>query len=196
MLVACTDRWVPVEESAANHLVLTVRGLPTDEHPTGVWYVDAGLGDALHEALPLAAGEYRQGPFRLSLSEADGGGWHLQHDPIGGFVGMGWTTGEAGWSVLSAKHQWLSTSPESGFVRIGMAERRDATGVDVVRGLIVSRIGSDARTDEPITSRRGWFDVLHELFGLRFDSTPPEALDQLWSRTLDNHSSWEAAGRP
>jgi arylamine N-acetyltransferase len=186
----------PDSDSVANHLVLTVRDLPTDEHPDGVWYVDAGLGDALHEALPLATGEYRQGPFLLTLSDDGGGGWHLQHDPNGGFVGMGWTMVEADWSDFSAKHHWLSTSPESGFVRIGMAEHRDATGVDVVRGLIVSRIGSDARTEEPITDRAGWFDALGELLGLRFDSTPPEVPDQLWSRTLSNHRAWETAGGP
>ena len=44
-----------------NHLVLTVDGLHTDENPLGTWYVDAGLGDALYEAVPLAAGDFRQG---------------------------------------------------------------------------------------------------------------------------------------
>lgn len=180
----------------ANHLVLTVRGLPADDNPGGVWYVDVGLGDALYEALPLTTGEYRHDPFVLTVDEVGSQGWHLQHDPRGGFVGMGWTSSDAHWSDFAGPHQWLSTSPESGFVRIGMAERRDASGVDVVRGLVVSRIGRDARTDEPITDRGTWFAVLDELFGLRFDSSPLEVLDRLWSRTLDNHRSWEAAGRP
>ena len=55
-----------------NHLVLTVADLPTNENPSGVWYVDAGLGDALHEALPLVAGEYEQGPFHLRLEATRG----------------------------------------------------------------------------------------------------------------------------
>ena len=29
-----------------NHQVLTVDQLPDEGNPTGVWYVDAGLGDA------------------------------------------------------------------------------------------------------------------------------------------------------
>lgn len=132
----------------------------------------------------------------MTLTEASPDGWHLQHDPIGGFVGMRWTTAEARWADFAEKHQWLSTSPRSGFVRIGMAERRDATGVDVVRGVIVSRIGTDAYSGEPITARDEWFDVLHDLFCLRFDSIAPEVLDRLWIRTLHNHRSWEAAGRP
>ena len=42
-------------EEMANHLVLTVRNLPNDANPDGTWYVDVGLGDALHEPLPLRA---------------------------------------------------------------------------------------------------------------------------------------------
>ena len=51
----------------ANHLVLTVRGLPEEANPGGAWLVDVGLGDALHEPLPLVAGSYEQGPFRYGL---------------------------------------------------------------------------------------------------------------------------------
>lgn len=145
----------PDEASIANHLVLTVDGLTSDDNPSGVWYVDAGLGDAMHEPLPLAAGVYRQEPFRLVLTAPGDrlGDWHLDHDPAGGFVGMGWTTAAAELADFEAKHHWLSTAPESGFVQVAMAERRDATGVDVIRGLVLTRIGSDARTHEPITDR-------------------------------------------
>jgi hypothetical protein len=70
------------ELEMANHLVLTVGGLPTDDHPEGTWYVDAGLGDALHEPTPLVAGPFEQGPFALRLDETHGedGDWHLTHD--------------------------------------------------------------------------------------------------------------------
>ena len=105
----------PDAESAGNHLVLTVGGLPTSENPSGIWYVDAGLGDALHEALPLIAGTYVQEPFRLVLDEPAGGvgEWHLTHDPTGGFAGMSWKTAEAELRNFAPKHQWLSTSPVS-----------------------------------------------------------------------------------
>lgn len=191
----------PDADAMGNHLVLTVRGLPTDGNPDGTWYLDAGLGDALHEALPLVAGEHEQGPYAFRLdevaSDASGTvGWHLTHDPKGGFAGMSWTQCEATWGSFAAKHQWLSTSPESGFVRIGMAERRDATGVDVVRGLVVIRVGSDARTSEPLTERSEWFSALADLFGLHFASSPPEVLDALWARTVDAHRAWDASGRP
>ena len=53
-----------------NHLVLTVDQLPSEANPSGVWYVDTGLGDALHDPLPLAAGRHDQPPFRLTRSSA------------------------------------------------------------------------------------------------------------------------------
>lgn len=53
----------PNPNAMGNHLVLTVTGLPFVDNPTGEWYVEAGLGDALHEPLPLAPGTYLQEPL-------------------------------------------------------------------------------------------------------------------------------------
>jgi arylamine N-acetyltransferase len=183
----------PDETSAGNHLVLTVSGLPTDDNPSGVWYVDVGLGDALHEPLPLMAGVYQQEPFRLSLEETgvERSEWHLTHDQSGGFTGMGWNTKQAELADFTAKHQWLSTSPESGFVQLAMAERRDATGIDVMRGLILTRIGRNARSGQPLTKRDEWFTALADVFDLRFDKSTPESLDNLWNRVLAAHRTWE-----
>jgi N-hydroxyarylamine O-acetyltransferase len=75
----------PDEAAMGNHLVLTVDQLPTEANPGGVWYVDAGLGDAVHDPLPLLAGIHAQPPFRLSLEQVDGSTWHLTHDPGGRF---------------------------------------------------------------------------------------------------------------
>ena len=60
----------PNPNAMGNHLVLTVTGLPSETNPSGTWYVDAGLGDALHEPLPLAPGAYVQDPFHLALESA------------------------------------------------------------------------------------------------------------------------------
>jgi N-hydroxyarylamine O-acetyltransferase len=185
----------PNPEAAGNHLVLTVTGLPTDEHPAGSWYVDVGLGDALHEPMPLTPGVARQGPFRLELAQtADG--WHLQHDRAGGFPGMTWSAAATdGDEPFLTQHRRLSTSPDSGFVKLGIAESWDADGVDVVRGLMLLRIGTDGGSEE-LTDRATWFAALRERFGLRFDDSAPGTTDRLWRRTLDNHRRWDAAGRP
>lgn len=188
----------PSENEMTNHLVLTVSGLPTEENPAGTWYVDAGLGDALHEALPLVAGEYTQGPFHVSLEETPGavGDWHLNHDPAGSFSGMSWRNAAVGMDAFAERHEWLSTSPESGFVRVAVAQRRDATGVDIIRGLVLTRVGVGVAPTEPLTARDDWFGALADLFDLRFDGIAPERLDQFWAKALAAHLAWEEAGRP
>jgi len=181
-----------------NHLVLTVSGLPTPDHPSGVWYVDAGLGDAMFEALPLAEGVYNQRPFRLALDRtADGvGDWHLTHDPAGSFTGMSWRLAPASITEFEERHAWMSTSPESGFVRVMTAQRREATGVVALRGLVLSRVEEGAASSEDLTERDEWCAALGDLFGLRFDGAAPDMLDALWERTLAGHVAWDAAGRP
>lgn len=183
----------PDPDAAGNHLALTVAGLPDPANPTGVWYVDVGLGDALHEPLPLVPGPYVQGPFRVGLERMGADGWHLTHDPAGGFSGMSWTTAPARQADFEEKHTWLSTSPDSGFVQVAMAERRDAGGVDVIRGLVLARIGTNAFTAEPVTSRQEWFAVLGDVFGLRFDASPTGAVDRLWATVQAAHRRWEDA---
>jgi arylamine N-acetyltransferase len=184
----------PNDTVMGNHLVLTVERLPSDANPGGVWYVDAGLGDALHEPLPLAAGTHDQPPFRLSLEHvSDKSQWHLTHDPGGGFTGMTWTSTSATMADFEPKHHWLSTSPESGFVQVAMAERRDATGVDVIRGLVLSRIGTGARTAEAVTSRAEWFDLLADLFDLRLQTMTPQTRDRLWTNVLTAHRRWQGS---
>jgi N-hydroxyarylamine O-acetyltransferase len=150
----------------------------------------------LHEPLPLAAGAYQQEPFRLILDARPGrvDEWHLTHDPAGGFASMSWNTADVTMDVFTERHRWLSTSPDSGFVRVAMAERRDAAGVDVIRGLVLTRIGVGARSDEALTTREDWFAALADVFDLRFDASTPEAVDHLWERVVAGHRAWEAAG--
>jgi arylamine N-acetyltransferase len=184
----------PTPDEVGNHLVLTVRLPPGDSNPDGVLYVDAGLGDALHGPLPLIAGRHAAPPFSLSLEQPNGpSSWHLTHDPRGAFSGMSWTMAPARWSDFEARHRWLSTSEESGFVQVAMAERRDATGVDAVRGLVFSRIGDGARTQEPVTDRSAWFDLLAGTFDLRLQAMAPDARDRLWANVLAAHQHWRAS---
>ncbi len=182
----------PSPNAMGNHLVLTLTGLPSDINPSGQWYVDTGLGDALHEPLPLAPGTYVQEPFRLTLERAGERAWQLTHDPAGGFRSMTWTTAEALSTDFAAQHEWLSTSPESGFVQVPMAERRDATGVDVIRGVVLARVGANAFTADPVTRQSEWFDVLADVFDLRFEATPHQSRQRLWDKVFDAHRAWQA----
>jgi arylamine N-acetyltransferase len=188
----------PTEDSMTNHLVLTVHGLPSAANPGGDWYVDAGLGDALHEPLPLIAGDYRQGPFDFVLDETPGGvgDWHLRHDPAGGFAGMSWRSAPVGMDAFAQRHAWLSTSPESGFVRVLTAQRRDASGVDILRGLTLRRIG-DRASEATLTTRADLTGVLGDLFGLDVSPVSDRAWDALWAGVQAAHVAWTSTrGRP
>ncbi|HMK11114.1 MAG TPA: arylamine N-acetyltransferase [Acidimicrobiales bacterium] len=182
----------PSVDALTNHLVLTVAGLPTDTNPVGSWYVDVGLGDALHEAVPLEAGEFTQGPFLLSLEAThDGvGDWHLTHDPKGTFPGMSWRMSAATMTDFANRNVVLSTSPESGFVRISSAQRRDATGVDIMRGLFLTRVGEGTAPSDALTGRDDWFGALADIFDLTFDGVDSAVLDRLWSNVRTAHDAW------
>lgn len=186
----------PTEDSMTNHLVLAVHGLPSAANPGGDWYVDAGLGDALDGPLPLIAGDYRQGPFDFVLDETPGGvgDWHLTHDPAGGFAGMSWRAAPVGMDAFAERHAWLSTSPESGFVRVLTAQRRDASGVDILRGLSLRRIG-DGASESMLATRAELVDVLGDLFGLDVSPVSDQAWEALWARVHATHVAWESTRR-
>lgn len=189
----------PTEAEMTNHLVLTVNGLPTDANPEGIWYVDAGLGDAMHDPLPLIAGAYDQGPFQLGLEETPGDGevgdWHLTHDPKGVFSGMTWRSAPTEIEVFAPRHEWLSTDAESGFVKVLSAQRRDATGVDILRGLTLSRVG-ELETESTLTTKAELIEALRDVFGFEPDTFDPDTFDVLWTGVHRAHVEWEAAGRP
>ncbi|WP_113703435.1 arylamine N-acetyltransferase family protein [Nonomuraea lactucae] len=178
----------------ANHLVLTVRGLPDEDNPGGEWLVDLGLGDGLHEPLPLVAGTYRQGPFVYGLrpSEVAPGGWRLDHDPGGSFLGMDFGPAATGMSAFAEMHAHLSTSPESGFVRVATVQRRDASGVDCLRGLVLSRLGNGG-SSVTLDTARDYFAALADVFGLTLDDVAAGEKEALFGRVFAAHEAWLAA---
>jgi arylamine N-acetyltransferase len=100
---------------------------------------------------------------------------------------------------FAEKHTFLSTSPESGFVKLLSVQRRDADGADVMVGLVFRRVdGEDPAPPQSLTDRNDWFDVLTDVFHLRLDGAEPEAIDRLWDTSLAAHRAWEEkqAGKP
>lgn len=179
----------------ANHLVLTVRGLPEEANPGGAWLVDVGLGDALHEPLPLVAGSYEQGPFRYGLrpSEVAPGGWRFDHDPGGAFAGLDFELAATDMSAFTAMHEQLSTSPTSGFVRVLTVQRRDAKGTDSLRGLVLSRVGT---WSDSITLDRAddFYAALADIFRLPLDDVGAKDRDTLWRKVHTAHERWLTGG--
>ncbi|WP_433381963.1 arylamine N-acetyltransferase family protein [Actinoplanes sp. CA-142083] len=180
--------------ATGNHLVLTVSDLPSAEAPDGRWLADLGMGDGLHEPVPLAVGAFRQGPFSYALraSVAEPGGWRFDHDPRGSFLGMDFRAAETEMSAFNDMHGFLSTSPESGFVRALAVFRRDATGCDCLRGLVLTRVGEhDARTT--LDSAGDYLAALSDIFYIRLADVTRAEREALWRRLITAHEDWLAA---
>jgi arylamine N-acetyltransferase len=184
----------PGENDLTNHLVLLVGGLPTDDNPTGDWYVDAGLGDALYEPLPLLAGTYGQDPMTFGLSETPGGvgDWHFAHDPAGSFPGMNFRSAVATIDDFAPRHQILSTSPDSGFVKTVTAQRRARDRVLALRALTLKSQGSAGSETTFVTDRHDWFALLADEFLLPLEGVDSDAKDRLWSSAQTSHEAWLA----
>ncbi|MEV6103345.1 arylamine N-acetyltransferase [Streptomyces sp. NPDC051940] len=177
--------------ATGNHLALTVR--LGDER----WLVDTGLGDGLHEPLPLREGSHIQGPFTYGLthSVAAPGGWRLIHDPRGSFTAMDFAPDPVDLPSFTAEHARLSTSPDSGFVRVLTAQRRDAKGVDVLRGCVLRRIDEAGTAEQILQTADEWYAALTGLFGLDLGDVDAAERTRLWHKVRAAHEEWEAGGR-
>lgn len=183
----------PRPEAYGNHLALTVELNET------TWMVDAGLGNAHHEPLPLplAVGEHRQGPFtyRLERIAAVHDSWRFVHDPgLNSFYGMDFSLAPATWPDFLPQHAELSTSPASSFVSRVQIHRRDITGADSIVGCMLRRFeGGDRRTERELGSASELFAAAADIFGLRLDATSESDRATLWRRTLAAHETWLTA---
>jgi len=185
----------PVGAGIANHLALTVHGLPDPGNPGGDWFVDVGLGDALHAPLPLVAGDYRQGPFRYRLgpSAIEPGGWRWDHDPRGSFAGADFRAERATTADFTARHAFLTNSPRSPFVRTCSVQRRDAGGVDDLTGCVLERRDGVERTPRTLETSAEWYGVLADVFDLPLADVDAPARAALWARVRAAHEAWLAA---
>ncbi|MGW1776812.1 arylamine N-acetyltransferase family protein [Streptomyces sp. NPDC002104] len=179
--------------ASGDHLALTVRVPGTGT----AFYVDAGLGDGPHEPLPLREGTYRQGAFTYSLERLPAAAWLYRHPgssaPLVNFRAE--PAGTAGAAGFEAEHVRLSTSADSGFVRTFAALRRDADGVDTLRGRVLSRIDPvKGNTERVLDGPEEFYAVLEGVFGRALDDLTPADRAALWARVSRAHESW-AAGR-
>ena len=179
--------------ATAGHMALTVEGLPDEACPEGVWMVDVGLGAVLHEPMPLREGAYRQGPFEFGAAPLGRrlGRVALDNDPKGSFVGMDFRSEPAEVADFAEMHEYLSTAPESGFVRTSVVQRRDSAGADVLRGLVLTRLGADSAPGTVLRSRAEWYEALADVFGLTLEDVGAAERERLWARLVAAHREYE-----
>jgi len=193
-------------DGSLNHLVLVVSGLPTEACPGGHWWVDVGLGDGFAEPLPIMRGEHLDAGFRYELYAGFGAtaagrphgpaAWTFAHDPLGTFTGIVVTERPTDAAAVGLAHTKLSTDPSSGFLKCLVVARRDATGVDVLRGCVLSRVEPSRTETRDLTAYDEWRAALTDGVGLPVDDIPADNLRALFGRNLAAHHDWDAAGRP
>jgi len=184
------DRW----SGSLNHLVLVVSGLPTAENPGGEWWPDVGLGDAIHEPLPLVVGDYDQGGFAYALTEVRADGWSFAAAPAGSFTGVEVAPAPTTAQVDSC-HATLSTPPDGRFAKVLVVQRRQPEHVDVVRGCLYHRVTPDAQSETVLTTYDEWRGAIEGGCGLSLQEIGEAELRRLFDRQYDGHLAWEAAGR-
>ena len=166
-----------------NHAAVVVHSLPTEANPGGRWYVDAGLGDVLHEPLPLRAwrGSDAYASYELAPVSDGVGHWRLGARSPGGVAAVTMDARPTAIGAFRARHLFNATSGESSFARTVTAQRRHATGTDVLRGCVLTRRDGTLVSSDTFTSCATWLAALDDVFGMRLDVGRP-ALDDLWAR--------------
>ena len=94
---------------------------------------------------------------------------------------------------FTARHEILSTSPESSFVRTCSVQRRDADGVDALIGCVLRRDGLAGTSSRTIETQDEWFQALADVFDLPLTDVDAGERDALWRRVRATHEAWLAA---
>lgn len=176
---------------SGDHLALTVRV------GGGAYFVDTGLGDGPHEPLPLRAGAYERGRFRYVMErleplEGEGPGWTYRN-PGGPMPRVNFRDAPAVTADFAAMHTRLSSAAESPFVRNFALLRRDAEGVDVLRGRVLSRIDPARGTSQrELAGPEEFRAAIEGVFGRRLDGLTPEDRAALWAAACRAHEAWQA----
>jgi N-hydroxyarylamine O-acetyltransferase len=169
-----------------NHLVLlvTIDGRR--------WWPDLGVGDALRDPVEVVTGKIRQGPFRYEITDVGEEGWTFRHDPAtGSFTALDVRASQPTDAEVAEAHQVLSTPPDGRFTRVLVVQRRNDTGVGILRGIRHQRIGDGAFTRD-LDSYDDWRAAL-EFLGVNLVGVTGGELRSLHARMLAAHQEWVAA---
>ena len=183
------------QEAWGRHLALTVALDGRD------WFVDVGLGDALYEPVALpddreVPWEFDQGPFRYRLEASDEvpGAWRFVHDPVqASFTAMDFGPDAVAMTQFEQRHEFLSTSPDSGFVRVLKLLRRDPSTAYGLTGCVLHRQDAEGRDERVLSSRDEWFEAVADVFGMPLSEVDATGRDSLWEWLTVSHEAWLAA---
>jgi N-hydroxyarylamine O-acetyltransferase len=173
----------------SNHLGLVVY-LKDSSRQSEKWIVDVGLGDMIHEPLPLKSGAYNQGQFIYKVEDSHlcDGGWRLVHDPKGTFAGVDFDPFPIkDVSHFHTNHRSLSESPDSHWVNLLVAKNRHHTGSHSLIGCNFSFYDKSGFHSREVDNQVEWFDILTDTFGIDLTEYSSLKRDQMWKRAMEKH---------
>ena len=176
-----------------NHVAIIAEGLPCENNPDGRWWVDVGLGDALHKQMPLMNASVNQGGMQFGM-EAVGengvGDWHLIADPSCWIAGVNMAEQPSSMSEFEDRHHFNMYSPESGYAKVVTAQLRKPHGKTILRGCVLTKTDGEVVTTHTSRSLTEWQEVLGDEFGLTFENIPEASLKKLWVKVQKIHEEW------
>ncbi|MBE5203355.1 arylamine N-acetyltransferase [Pectobacterium quasiaquaticum] len=176
-----------------NHVVIIAEGIPCESNPNGRWWVDVGLGDALHKQMPLMNATRHQGLMQFGMEEVgeDGvGDWHLTADPSCWIAGVSMADQPANMDDFLDRHHFNVHSPESGYAKVVTAQLLKPNGKTIMRGCVLTQTDGSIVTTHTSESLPEWLEVLSEEFALTFENVPDESLKELWVKVRRIHEEW------
>jgi arylamine N-acetyltransferase len=176
-----------------NHVALIAGGLPSESNPNGRWWVDVGLGDALHEQMPLMNTVVKQDAMQFGVEAVDENGvgdWHLITDPSCWIAGVSLADQPANMMDFIDRHHFNVHSPASGYAKVVTAQLRRPNGKTILRGCVLTKTDGIVVTTHTSASLAEWLDVLRDEFGLTFENVPDESLATLWVKVRQIHEEW------
>jgi N-hydroxyarylamine O-acetyltransferase len=182
-------------DTSLNHLVLEAHGLPTAENPGGRWWVDAGLGDAFRDPLPITTGSHDQGGFDYEITEVREDGWSFRRRSLGTFTGIDIRSLPTDQAVVDEAHARLSAPGSGRFAQVLVVQRRDSTGIDTVRGCLHHRTLPAGDTETELTSYDAWREALVDGTHLSLEGIDDDELRALYADHWAKHLVWVASGR-
>jgi len=190
-LAAAVGRARAGDAALGNHLALRVQlGRP--------YLADVGFGDGIFEPLPLRTGPLTQRGFPFRLDRLADGWWRIHNHPRGAAPSFDFEERPGDRSMMERQCAHLQTAPDSAFRRVAVVQRHVPEGLVVLRGRVLSRIGSEGLDKRVVESRAEYERVLRGTLGLdRAGDLDAQDLDLLWENVQQQHRVFlrEQAGR-
>ena len=168
------------DKTIGNHLVVIAQL----ERP---YLVDVGFGDGPLDPIPLAEGRYMHGSFEIGL-ERQCEWWRFRNHTAAAGESFDFKEQPRDIDWFQEKCTELQTSPESGFTKTTVLQRRLPDRIYVLRGLRASNIRASNATACVVESQSEYARLLSDWFDIDLGAD----LARLWPVVEQQHRAWLA----